>query len=149
MDWVAHRHKEARSGVGFNEEFESMVAGIVADFTRNYDPKRECCWIAEMDGEPVACVFLVKKSDTVAQLRLMLVEPKARGLGIGERLVEECVTFARKADYQKIVLWTNDVAVAARHVYEKAGFRLVHSEPHHIFGRDLVDETWELSLSPT
>ncbi len=147
MSWVVEVHSKVRSEeFGFNKEFEAMVEGIVADFLRNYDPKWERCWIAEMGGEPVGCMFLVKKSDDLAQLRLMLVEPRARGLGIGRRLVEECVEFARRTGYRKLTLWTNDVAANARHLYERAGFRIVHSKPHHIFGRDMVDETWELEL---
>ncbi|HET8575812.1 MAG TPA: GNAT family N-acetyltransferase, partial [Methylomirabilota bacterium] len=113
---------------------------------RRYDPKRERCWIAEKDGEIVGSVFLVKRSRAVAQLRLMLVEPTARGLGIGARLVEECVRFARQAGYRKVTLWTNSVLTAARRIYQRAGFRLVRKERHHSFGHDLVGETWDLTL---
>jgi DNA-binding MarR family transcriptional regulator/GNAT superfamily N-acetyltransferase len=147
MGWVVHRHAALYAQeYGFDERFEALVARIAAKFIERYDPKRERCWIAEKDGEIVGSVFLVKHSKTVAQLRLMLVEPKARGLGIGARLVDECVGFARENGYRKITLWTNSVLVAARHIYKKAGFRLVHKERHHSFGQALVGETWDLTL---
>jgi GNAT superfamily N-acetyltransferase len=147
MGWIIHRHGVlyARE-YGWDETFEALVAEIAARFIRHFDPKRERCWIAEREGEVVGSVFLVKKSATVAKLRLMYVEPGARGLGFGSRLVEECIRFGRLVGYRKIVLWTNSVLVAARHIYRKAGFRLVRSEPHHSFGHDLVGETWELTL---
>lgn len=131
---------------GWDENYEALVAQIVADFVKNYDSKRERCWIAEKDGETVGSVFLVKESEKVARLRLLIVDPKARGLGIGKRLVDECTRFARQVGYQKITLWTNSVLLAARSIYQKAGYELVKSEPHHSFGKDLVGETWELKL---
>ena len=131
---------------GWDQTFEAVVAHIAAKFIERYDAKRERCWIAEVDGEVVGSVFLVKRSTTVGQLRLMIVDPKARGLGIGERLVSECVRFARQAGYRKVSLWTNSVLLAARHLYAKAGFRLVKKERHRSFGHDLIGETWELTL---
>jgi DNA-binding MarR family transcriptional regulator/ribosomal protein S18 acetylase RimI-like enzyme len=148
MGWVVERHGALYAQErGYDEEFEALVAEIVARFLRRFDPKRERCWIAEKDGRNVGSVFLVQKTKTVSQLRLLLVEPDARGLGIGERLVNECVRFARQAGYRRMTLWTQDDLAAARHLYEKAGFRIVAREPHRSFGQDLVAETWELSLS--
>ena len=127
--------------------FEALVAEIAAKFIQHFDPKRERCWIAEKDGEIVGSVFLVKKSKTVAKLRLLLVEPSARGLGIGKRLVDECLRFARQVGYKKMVLWTQSELPAARHIYQEAGFRLVQQKKHHSWGRDdLVSEIWELKM---
>jgi DNA-binding MarR family transcriptional regulator/GNAT superfamily N-acetyltransferase len=145
--WIVSRHGALYGEqYGFDERIEALTAEIVAGFIRNCDPKRERCWIAERDGENVGSVLLVKETGEVARLRLLLVEPKARGLGLGARLVEECVRFARAARYRKITLWTHSVLTAARHIYEQAGFALVDTKTHDEFGKELVGETWELEL---
>jgi DNA-binding MarR family transcriptional regulator/GNAT superfamily N-acetyltransferase len=147
MGWVVSSHGSIYAEeYGWNEEFEALVAEIVAKFLRHFDGERERCWIAEREGERVGSVFLVKHSARVAKLRLLIVDPKARGLGIGQRLVEECIRFARQVSYRKIILWTNNVLRDARRLYKATGFRLVREEPHHSFGKDLVGETWELTL---
>jgi DNA-binding MarR family transcriptional regulator/N-acetylglutamate synthase-like GNAT family acetyltransferase len=147
MGWVIHRHGVLYAQeYGWDERFEALVAEIAAHFVQNFDSKRERCWIAERDGEIVGSVFLVAKSQEVAKLRLLLVEPSARGLGIGNRLVDECILFARQVGYRSIALWTQSNLYAARHIYEKAGFRRTHEEAHNSFGHDLVAETWELTL---
>ena len=148
MGWVVQSNGSLYAQeYGWDETYEALVAQIVSDFVKNYDPKRERCWIAEKDGENIGCVFLVKESDQVARLRLLIVDPKARGLGVGKRLVDECTRFARQAGYKKVTLWTNSVLLAARGIYEKAGYKLVKAEKHHSFGHDLIGETWELDLS--
>src|SRR5512144_2375923 len=131
---------------GYDGRFEALVAGIVAEYIENFDRKRERCWIAEMAGEVVGSVFLVRKSATVAKLRLLIIHPKARGQGLGRRLTRACIRFARKKKYRKIVLWTQSHLGAARAIYEAEGFRKIASEPHRSFGKRLVAETWELRL---
>lgn len=147
MGWIVGRHAALYAQeYGWNAEFEAFVAEIAARFIRDFDPRRERCWMAERNGETVGSVVLVKHSEEVAQLRLLLVEPAARGLGIGERLVAESIAFARRAGYRAVTLWTNDILHAARRIYQRAGFRLVSEEPHHSFGADLVGQNWELAL---
>jgi DNA-binding MarR family transcriptional regulator/N-acetylglutamate synthase-like GNAT family acetyltransferase len=147
LGWVVARHAELYAvEYGWGEEFEGLCAQIVADFARNYDEERERCWIAEIDGRNVGSVFLVKENDKVARLRLLLVDPAARGRGLGTRLTDECIRFARERGYRSITLWTHQVLTAARHLYERAGFRLTSSEARHSFGCDVVSEHWDLML---
>jgi DNA-binding MarR family transcriptional regulator/GNAT superfamily N-acetyltransferase len=147
MGWIVHRHGVLYAQeYGLNEEFEALVAEIVAKYVRHFDKKRERCWIAERHGKVVGSIFVTKQDDNTAKLRLLYVEPSARGLGIGQRLVDECVRFARNAGYQRMMLWTNSVLTAARKIYEKAGFEMIESERHHSFGHDLVGEVWSLDL---
>jgi DNA-binding MarR family transcriptional regulator/N-acetylglutamate synthase-like GNAT family acetyltransferase len=148
--WIIHRHGVLYAQeYGWDATFEALVAEIVAKFVRNDQPRRERCWIAEHAGEIAGCVFLVERSAHVAQLRLLLVEPSKRGMGIGKTLVDECIRFAREAGYRKVMLWTNDILHSARRIYERAGFKLVGKEKHHSFGHDLTGQTWEKMVSGT
>ncbi len=150
MGWVVHRQAILYSEeYGWDGTYEALAAEIVAQFIKNYDPKRERAWVAEKDGERVGAVFVAKESEEIAKLRLLHVEREARGLGIGKRLVEECIRFARQAGYQKMTLWTQSILHAARGIYKKAGFRIVHEKNHHSFGKNLTAETWELNLRTT
>ncbi len=147
MGWITHRQAVLyATEYGWDDTFEALVAEITARFIRNFDPERERCWIAERHGEVVGSIFCVRESDSVAKLRLLYVEPQTRGLGIGRRLVEECIAFARATGYRTLTLWTNDILVAARKIYLEAGFKLVAEERHHSFGHDLVGQNWELAL---
>lgn len=148
MGWVIQRHGEIYfDEYGWDSSFEALVAGIVADYHANHLPGRENAWIAEVDGARAGCVFCCRRDEDTGQLRILLVESWARGSGTGSRLVDECVGFARSAGYRSIMLWTNDVLVSARRIYEAAGFRLVVEERHNSFGRELVGQNWELTLS--
>jgi GNAT superfamily N-acetyltransferase len=147
--WVVMAHGEVYDQqFGWNTDFEALVAKIVAGYALDHDPNREAAWIAEVDGERAGCVFLVAGDEpSVAKLRILLVTPAARGLGLGTRLVEECVVFARDAGYRAITLWTNDVLISARKIYQAFGFTLTQEEPHHSFGHDLVGQNWTLELT--
>jgi DNA-binding MarR family transcriptional regulator/GNAT superfamily N-acetyltransferase len=148
LGWMIQRNAAVYAAeYGWDQSYEALVARIVADFAEHHDPARERAWIAEVDGEPAGCVLCVRRDDETAQLRILLVDPAARGLGIGARLVEECIRFARAAGYRCLVLWTNEVLVSARRIYEAAGFALVDENPHHSFGRDLVGQTWRRDLT--
>jgi DNA-binding MarR family transcriptional regulator/GNAT superfamily N-acetyltransferase len=147
MGWVVHRQAVLYAGeYGWDEQFEAIVADIVARFIRNFDPKKERCWIAEREGAVVGSVFVVRDTDDVARLRLLYVEADTRGLGIGRRLVDECIRFARQTGYRRLTLWTNDILVSARRIYQAAGFQLVAEDRHHSFGHDLVGQNWDLML---
>jgi DNA-binding MarR family transcriptional regulator/GNAT superfamily N-acetyltransferase len=147
MGWVTSTNAAIYAKeYGWDLTYEALVARITADFIENFDGKRERCWIAELDGERVGSVFVVRKTDQVAKLRLLVIDPKARGLGLGRRLVEECLRFAKSAGYSSMTLWTQSILTAARSIYQQAGFKLVAEEPHHSFGVDLIGETWERNL---
>jgi GNAT superfamily N-acetyltransferase len=147
MGWVVHRQAVLYAGeYGWDEQFEAIVADIVARFIRNFDPKKERCWIAEREGAVVGSVFVVRDTDEVARLRLLYVEADTRGLGIGRRLVDECIRFARQTGYRRLTLWINDILASARRIYQAAGFQLVAEDRHHSFGHDLVGQNWDLML---
>jgi DNA-binding MarR family transcriptional regulator/GNAT superfamily N-acetyltransferase len=147
IGWVVERHGALyASEFGFNARFEALVAQVAGAFLHEHDPSRERAWIAERDGVRIGSVFLVRKTDDIGKLRLLLVEPSARGLGVGKRLVAECVAFARQAGYRRVTLWTNDILLAARNIYRASGFRLVSSAPHSDFGPPMVGEDWEVEL---
>lgn len=147
IGWMTHRHGVLYAEeYGFDETFEALVADILAQFIRNHDPKRERLWIAERDREPIGSVMIVDAGDAVAQLRLLLVEPSARGMGVGGRLVDTCIDFSKRSGYRKLTLWTQSNLLEARRLYTKAGFELVDEQPHTSFGHDLIAETWELPL---
>ncbi|ARC92398.1 MarR family transcriptional regulator [Vibrio coralliilyticus] len=147
MGWITHRQGLLyKNEYQWDWRFEALVSQIVGDFVINYNPEFERCWVAEMDGEVVGSVFIVRQDDTTAKLRLLYVEEAARGLGLGRKLVDECVQFSREKGYKRIEFWTNSVLVSARRIYEAAGFKLIKEEPHHSFGQDLVGQTWALDL---
>ncbi len=147
MGWVIEQHgKLYAQEYGWNWEFEALVAGICADFVNNFQPEWERCWIAVKEGQRVGSVFVVKQGEGVAKLRMLILTPQARGLGLGTRLTDEAIAFARHKGYSKMVLWTNACLLAARGIYEKRGFQLIQSEPYGGFGKDFVSETWELML---
>jgi len=147
MGWIVHRQAILYAEeYGWDDTYEALASEIVAHFIKNFDPKRERAWVAEKDGERIGAVFVAKESKEIAKLRLLHVEREARGLGIGKRLVTECVRFARQAGYQKITLWTQSILAAARHIYKNEGFKVVREQKHRSFGKDLTAETWELNL---
>jgi GNAT superfamily N-acetyltransferase len=147
LGWVVMRHGEVYSQqFGWDGDFEALVAQICASYAQDHDPARESAWIAEIDGQRAGCVFCVAQDETTAKLRILLVEPGARGHGLGGRLVDTCLDFARRAGYRRVTLWTNDVLASARRIYEAAGFTLVEEERHHSFGHDLVGQNWVCEL---
>lgn len=148
MGWIVYRHGIIyHQEYGWDESFEALVANVLGDFIKNFDSENERCWIAESNGQFAGCVFLVKESESTARLRCLIVEPSARGLGIGTHLVRECIEFARRCGYARITLWTNSILDSARRIYQQFGFELVHEEAHHSFGHDLVSQTWDLQLA--
>ncbi|WP_433444262.1 GNAT family N-acetyltransferase [Nonomuraea sp. CA-141351] len=150
LGWVVMAHGEIYAAeFGWNADFEALVARIVADYASDHDVAREAAWIAELDGRRVGCVFCVAADQTTAQLRILLVDPTARGHRLGARLVDECIAFARRARYERMKLWTNHPLVAAGHIYRSRGFRLVEEEAHHSFGMDLIGQVYELDLRAT
>ncbi|HTW52743.1 MAG TPA: bifunctional helix-turn-helix transcriptional regulator/GNAT family N-acetyltransferase [Stellaceae bacterium] len=147
MGWIIDRHGALYAQeYGLNHKMEAYVAEVLAKFLRDFDPAREHCWIAEQDGQRIGSVFIVKESDAVARLRMLIVEPKARGLGVGRALVKECLRFARQAGYSEIVLWTHSILTAARRIYDSVGFVIEETETHDEFGPELLGETWRLRL---
>jgi DNA-binding MarR family transcriptional regulator/GNAT superfamily N-acetyltransferase len=148
LGWTIERNAAVYAKeFGWNDDYEALVARIVADFAATRDPQYEAAWVAELDGERAGCVFCVRDKETgTARLRLLLVDPAARGHGIGARLVDECIAFARSRGYTELVLWTNDILAGARRIYQRAGFELVAEQPHHSFGKDLVGQDWRLAL---
>ncbi|WP_104202860.1 bifunctional helix-turn-helix transcriptional regulator/GNAT family N-acetyltransferase [Billgrantia saliphila] len=147
MGWIVHRQAVLYAQeYGWSSEYEALIAEIAAKFLRDFDPRAERCWIAERNGRVVGSVFVVKENETTAKLRLLYVDPSARGLGIGGRLVDECLKFARQVGYEKMVLWTNSVLTGARRIYERAGFELIDEAPHHSFGKDLIGQVWSREL---
>jgi GNAT superfamily N-acetyltransferase len=149
IGWIIYRHAMLYAEeYGWNEQFEALVGQSASRFLKDYDPERERCWVAEMNGEFAGCIFLMKdlEAANTGRLRNFLVEPEARGKGLGHRMIQECIDFSKSVGYEKIVLWTNDVLHAARHLYEDFGFRLVHEEPIELFGPKGMAQTWEMNL---
>jgi GNAT superfamily N-acetyltransferase len=147
MGWVTSANASLYAQeYGWDISYEALVARITAEFIENFDSRRERCWIAEMDGERVGSAFVVKKTDEIAKLRLLIIDPKARGLGLGKRLVDECLRFAKETGYESMTLWTQANLLAARGIYARAGFRMTAAEPNHAFGVDLISETWDIDL---
>lgn len=147
MGWVIYRHGTLYAQeYGWGERFESLVTNVVADYLKHHDPSKESCWIAEKDGKNVGSIFLVRDTDEIAKLRLLIVEPETRGMGIGARLVDECIRFAKQCGYKKLKLWTNSCLHSARKIYERCGFQLIEESPHDLFGEGLIGQTWELIL---